>query len=149
MFPALTEDLLEQINNINGISSNTVTELGKTFKFDYSTNSFVQTDGKLTELADKVKSVEQWILLILDTPKDEYNIYKDTDFYCNIKDLKGRKLDVYKRAELEREITESVKKHRYVKNVTDFTITQEKRQTAVSFTVKLIDDSEVEVNASV
>lgn len=149
MFPALTEDLLEQVNNIESLAPTNVSALGRCFKFDFSESKFVQTDGKLVEITDKAESVEQWILLILHTPKDKYNVYKDTDFYCNIKDLIGGKLNAYEKAELERELTESIKKHRYVESVNNVSIEQNKRTLNVSLTVKLVDGSNLEVNTDV
>jgi hypothetical protein len=149
MFPSLTADLLEQVNNIESSSSTNVSTLGRCFKFDFNANEFVQVDGKLVEMTSKAESVEQWILLILHTPKDKYNVYKDTDFYCNIQDLTGGKLDAYKRAEIERELEEAIKKHRYVKSITNANIEQDKRKVTISLMVKLIDDSDVEVSTSV
>lgn len=149
MFPTLTEDLLEQVNNINNDASTNVTKLGRCFKFDFKENKFVTVDGKLVEITSDIEKVEQWILLLLATRKDKYNVYKNTDFYVNIDDLIGGKLNAYKKAELEREITEGIEKHRYVKSVEDFNIEQIKNKVIVNLTVKLINDNELEVSTSV
>lgn len=96
------------------------------FLFDFNKNEFAIQDGKLVECTE-VKAVEQWITLILQTYKDKYNIYKDTDFYCNIEDLRGQKPNGFVLSELKREITEALLKHRYIKSVDNFEFTKEKK----------------------
>lgn len=109
MFPTLTEDLLEQVNNINNDASTNVTKLGRCFKFDFKENKFVTVDGKLVEITSDIEKVEQWILLLLATRKDKYNVYKNTDFYVNIDDLIGGKLNAYKKQSWKEKLQKGLK----------------------------------------
>ncbi len=140
MIIPLIPALQEQTNNINYSSTSTVTKLGRCFLFDYDTGNFVLKDGRLVECTE-VEAVEQWIKLILQTYKDKYNVYKGTDFYCNIEDLVGQKPNGFIFSELKREITEALLKHRYIKSVDDFEFTNEREKTIINFTVTLIDDT--------
>lgn len=139
IFPFLP-NLQEQINNINTNStSTTISKLGKVFKFDYDTKSFVIEDGRLVEL-DEVEAVEQWIELVLQTYKDKYNIYENTDFYCNVEDIISKKyISPVFQSELKSEIITSLMKHRYITNVDNFIFTKNGRKLNVTFTVTLLN----------
>ncbi|AZV56804.1 DUF2634 domain-containing protein [Clostridium sp. AWRP] len=147
MFPFLP-GLQQQIDNIVNKTPTEVKKLGRCFKVDLKTNQFVVQDGKLVELTE-LEAVEQWIALIVKAYKDKYRVYKGTEFYCNIEDLKGQKLNIFIIAELQREIGESLVKHRYISKVDDFVITQVKDKIDIKCKVTLKDatilDAESEV----
>lgn len=140
IFP-LIPGLQTQIDNINSNSTNNgITKLGRVFKFDYNTNSFVIQDGRLVEITDDVEKVEQWIELVLQTYKDKYNVYKNTNFYCNVEDIISQKYisPVYQ-SELKSEIITALMKHRYITNVDNFTFTKNGRKLNTTFTVTLLN----------
>ncbi|MBV4417079.1 DUF2634 domain-containing protein [Clostridium tyrobutyricum] len=138
IFP-LIPDLQEQVDNINSTDNNVALPLGRVFKFDFENNKFVMKDGKLVEIDNDKEKVEQWIHLILLTYKDKYDIYKNTDFYCNIEDMIGKKLNVLYLAEMKDEITTAIMKHRYVDNVDSFNISQIGRKFNVQYNISLIN----------
>lgn len=139
IFPFLP-NLQEQIDNINTNSTtNGIVKLGKVFKFDYNTKSFVIEDGRLVELSE-VEAVEQWIEIVLKTYKDKYNVYKDTDFYCNVEDIISQKyISPVFQSELKSEIIAALMKHRYITNVDNFIFTKNGRKLNTTFTVTLLN----------
>lgn len=137
IFP-LIPGLQEQIDNITNTTSTKVQKLGRCFLFDFEKGEYVVKDGKLVEITDDVEKIKQWIRSILQTYKDKFKVYKDTNFYCNIEDLRGEKLDDFIMSELSREITESLLNHRYIKNVTNFSFEQIRLTVTISFSVTLI-----------
>lgn len=148
MIIPLIPALQEQTDNINSLTSTEVKKLGRCFLFDFDTNTFVIKDGKLVECTE-VGAVEQWIKLILQTYKDKFNVYKGTDFYCNIEDLVGKKPNGFRLSELKREVTEALLKHRYIQGVDDFEFTNEREKIIVNFTVTLIDGTTLEQEVTV
>ncbi|MEY8001622.1 DUF2634 domain-containing protein [Clostridium sp. Mt-5] len=145
IFP-LIPGLQEQLDNISNTST-AIQKLGKTFKFDFNTNTFVLQDGKLVELST-VEAVEQWISLILRTYKDKYNVYKGTDFYCNIEDLAGGKKDNFSISEIDGEISEALLKHRYITDVSNFSVSYDRRTININFDVTLLDGTTLSENTS-
>ncbi|RMD02732.1 DUF2634 domain-containing protein [Clostridium autoethanogenum] len=134
-------DLQQQIDNISSIT--TIEPLGKVFKFDFENKCFVIQDGKLVELITNEEKIEQWIHQIVLTYKDKFDVYKDTDFYCNIEDFFGKKFTKYKgyyQSELINEIRTALTKHRYIQSVDTFELTHMKgTDWKISYKVTLID----------
>lgn len=140
IFP-LIPDLQEQIDNIK--ATNKATEpLGRVIKYDFANKCFVMQDGKPVELTTDEEKIEQWIHLILLTYKDKFDVYKDTEFYCNVEDLIGKKMvgyNAFYQSEIQREVTEALLKHRYISSVDNFSITKtDKRTWNVEYTITLI-----------
>ena len=139
IFP-LIPDLQEQIDNISS-STTEVEPLGRAVKIDFENNELVVEDGQLVELTTDEEKIEQWIHSIILTYKDKYGIYKGTEFYCNIENLIGKKMNGYNafyQSELQREVTEAILKHRYISTVDNFSITKtDKRTWNVQYTVTL------------
>lgn len=138
ILPQLTPDLEEQLNDINKTSTQEIKELGRCFLIDFEKNEFVIKDGGLVEV-DKLTGIKQWVQCIARTYKDKYQVYKDTGFYCNIDDLRGMKPSGFVLSELKREISEALVKHRYIKSISDFDTSYNKKELKISFTVNLID----------
>lgn len=140
VFP-LIPDLQEQINNIQAANAN-IKPLGRVIKFDFSNKCFVLQDGKPVELTTDEEKIQQWVHLILITYKDRYDVYKDTEFYCNVEDAIGKKMNGYNafyQSEIQREVREALLKHRYIASVDNFAIAKvSKRQWNVQYTVTLI-----------
>lgn len=137
-------EIMEQINNDTGNTDNKIEPLGIDFKFDFENKRLVIENGDLVKLTS-IESVKQWITLILNTCKDQYDVYVDTDFYCNIADLIGMSMNTYVEAELIREITEAMLVHRYIKSVDNMTIIQDPGtdKLTITYSITLIDDSEL------
>jgi DNA repair exonuclease SbcCD ATPase subunit len=148
LFP-LIPNLQEQVDNINNEINNKTLLLGRVFKFDFDNNKFVVKDGKLVEIDNDIEKIEQWISGILRTYKNKYGIYKGTEFYCNIEDIIGKKLNGYYLAEMKREIEEALLKHRYIKSVDNFSVTQAGRKWNIQYTITLIDGTNIASNGVV
>ncbi|NHI47966.1 DUF2634 domain-containing protein [Clostridium botulinum] len=124
----------------------TLSKLGKVFLFDFERNQYVMKNGKLVECTER-QALEQWIHWILLTYKDKYNVYKGTDFYCNIEDLVGKKRNAFILSELQREVEEAVTKHRYVDHIENFITTQEKSTLNIQFDVVTKDNEVINISA--
>jgi hypothetical protein len=147
IFP-LIPGLQEQIDSANGEPTKDIQELGKCFKFDFNTNSFVLENGKLVEL-DKIDAVKQWIKLILNTYKDKFNVYTDSNFYCNVKDVSGKRLTPDMQSKIISDITSSLLTHRYIKSVGNFSFSQERMNVNINFDVTLASDEEISVSETI
>ena len=146
IFP-LVPGLQEQIDAVEGTSSGDIKELGKCFKFNFGTKSFVIENGKLVELS-KIDAVKQWIKLVLNTYKDKFNVYMDSDFYCNVKEVSGKRLTPDMQSKIISDITNSLLTHRYIKSVGNFSFSQEKMNVNINFDVTLASDEEISVSES-
>ncbi|KOM97278.1 hypothetical protein ACP49_09425 [Clostridium botulinum] len=124
----------------------TLSKLGKVFLFDFKNNEYVIRNGKLVECTER-QALEQWIHWILLTYKDKYNVYKNTDFYCNIEDLISKKRNAFVLSELQREVEEALKKHRYIDHIENFITVQEKSILNVQFDVVLKNDEVINISA--
>ncbi len=137
----LIPDLQQQIDNIQAANTN-IELLGRVIKFDFVNKCFALQDGRPVELSTDEEKIQQWIHLVILTYKDAYDIYKDTDFYCNVKDLIGKKMIGYiafYQSEIQREVTEALLKHRYIASVDNFSLTKtDKRAWNVQYVVTLI-----------
>ncbi|HID0817774.1 TPA: DUF2634 domain-containing protein [Clostridium botulinum] len=136
--------IIEEVEEIE--EEQTLSKLGKVFLFDFKKNEYVIKDGRLVECTER-QALEQWIHWILITYKDKYNVYKNTDFYCNIEDLVGKKRNAFVLSELQREIEEALKKHRYIDHIENFTTTQGKTILNVNFDVVLKNDEVINISA--
>lgn len=137
----LVPDLAEQVSNIENNATN-IKPLGRVYKFDFESNKFVIKDGKIVELTNDIEKIEQWIHLILLTYKDKFDVYKDTNFYCNINDYIGKKSigkKGYWQSELMNEIRNSLTKHRYIKSVDEFEIMHMGIKWKISYKITLIN----------
>ncbi|MBZ9633198.1 DUF2634 domain-containing protein [Clostridium sp. FP1] len=137
------EAILEDFDNVT--EETTITPLGKALKFDFTEKKFIIIDGKNIKV-ENVEQIKQWIDLILLTYKDKVNVYNNTDFYCNVEDLIGQKLNIVIETELKLEIKDALLKHRCIDKVQDFKISQIKRTLTVEFTVILKDNSIININ---
>ncbi|EKN36336.1 DUF2634 domain-containing protein [Clostridium botulinum] len=136
--------IIEEVEEIE--EEKTLSKLGKVFLFDFKDNEYVIRNGKLVECTER-QALEQWIHWILLTYKDKYNVYKNTDFYCNIEDLVGKKRNAFILSELQREVEEALKKHRYIDHIENFVTTQEKTTLNVNFDVVLKNDEVINISA--
>jgi len=117
----------------------------RSFNFNSETKQFIFLNGKNVETS-QVEAIKQWVRLILRTYKDKFNVYKDTDFYCNIEDLIGNKLNPFLDSELRREITEAMLRNKAIKSVDNIALSQSKRTLTVEFTITLKDTALISIN---
>lgn len=137
--------------NINPVNIETSTDmkvLGRCFLFDYNENKYILENGKLVECTVS-EAINQWIKLILQSYKNEYKIYQDTDFFCNIKDLIGQKPNAFVISELKREIKEAILKHRYIDSLNSIDIQVTKNKLICKFNVTLVDTNNLQSEVSV
>ncbi|MGO5072333.1 DUF2634 domain-containing protein [Clostridium sporogenes] len=136
--------IIEEVEKIE--EEQTLSKLGKVFLFDFKNNRYVIKDGKPVECTER-QALEQWIHWVLLTYKDKYNVYKGTDFYCNIEDLVRKKRNAFVLSELQREIEEALKKHRYIDHIKNFATTQEKTILNVQFDAVLKNNEVINISA--
>lgn len=135
MFPQISPLLQET-------TQSTKTSSGKSFLFDFSSGDFVLKDGKLQSI-DSVEALKVWIIKILKTEKFKFKIYEKTsgadEYGVTLIDLiNSNHPQIFIQAEMQREITEALKKNIEILNVRNFNFVRTKRNLEVSFTVDSI-----------
>lgn len=82
-------------------------EVGRSFVFDYDSNTFKITSGTVQE-TDRVQATKQWIELFIRTEKDKYKIYS-TNFGTDLSDLVGYRLPRgYQVSEIMRRVNDGI-----------------------------------------
>lgn len=82
-------------------------EVGRSFVFDYDTNTFLVADGIVQE-TDRVQATKQWIELFIRTEKDKYKIYS-ANFGTDLSDLVGYRLPRgYQVSEIMRRVNDGI-----------------------------------------
>lgn len=82
-------------------------EVGRSFVFDYDSNTFKITDGTVKE-TDRVQATKQWIELFIRTEKDKYKIYS-ANFGTDLSDLVGYRLSRgYQVSEIMRRVNDGI-----------------------------------------
>lgn len=82
-------------------------EVGRSFVFDYDSNTFKITSGTVKE-TDRVQATKQWIELFIRTEKDKYKIYS-TNFGTDLSDLVGYRLPRgYQVSEIMRRVNDGI-----------------------------------------
>ncbi|MBU3146890.1 DUF2634 domain-containing protein [Clostridium sp. CF012] len=123
----------------------TPTKLGRSFLFNNLTKKFEFAGGRNIEIDEK-QAIKQWITLVLRSNKNKINIYKNTDFNCNVEWLIGPKLNSVIESELKREITESLLKNAFIISVDNFILKQIKGTLNVEFNVGLKNSENLIIN---
>lgn len=136
-----------------GYTENAIEKVGVDFLFDYSTGQHLVKNAVLVECTT-LQSIQQFIQNVLRTKVNSYKVYTEGEnetFGISIyKYLGQRKLPMgYINSELKREVTEQLLKHPLISEVKDWSGTREKRGLHISFTVKLNDDSTIEISKNV
>lgn len=82
-------------------------EVGRSFVFDYDSNTFKITSGTVQE-TDRVQATKQWIELFIRTEKDKYKIYSP-NFGTDLSDLVGYRLPRgYQVSEIMRRVNDGI-----------------------------------------
>lgn len=135
MFPMQTVTL-ETVKANEATTKNT----GKTLKFDFETGDFILKDGKVDTLTE-LEGLKMWISKVLRTTKGAYKIYKDRDYgITNLKELMTKNYPyAFVKAEIEREITETLLKNTNITSLSSFEFTRgEGTKLIVSFTINSV-----------
>lgn len=121
--------------------------VGCDFLFNYETGQHIMKNAVLVE-CNTIQGVQQFIQNVLRTKINSYKVYTEGEteaFGISIYDYLGqRTLPLgYLNSELKREVMEQLLKHPLIASVTDWKGTREKRGLHISFTVTLIDGTEI------
>lgn len=82
-------------------------EVGRSFVFDYDSNTFKITSGTVQE-TDRIQATKQWIELFIRTEKDKYKIYS-ANFGTDLSDLVGYRLPRgYQVSEIMRRVNDGI-----------------------------------------
>lgn len=82
-------------------------EVGRSFVFDYDSNTFKLTDGVVQE-TDRVQATKQWIELFIRTEQNKYKIYS-SNFGTDLSDLVGYRLPRgYQVSEIMRRVNDGI-----------------------------------------
>lgn len=141
MFPANTEEALNQINKKIEKEQTSTTSLTKmkSFLYDFKNGDFVIRDGKLIEVYGK-DALKVWIEKIIRTHRFRFKIYKDTEYGVLIEDLIGSTLPwAFVQSELKRELAEAILTNEFIENLTNWEIIRESDYLIIKFTVETVE----------
>lgn len=128
MFPEFTEDI--------ELQGDTLTEMGKSFLFDFDAGDFTVTDGKILK-CDGLDAVKVWIKKILYTEKSKFKIYESGEYGVTLKDfISGDYPLAFAQIEIEREVKEALLQNVDITAVHNFQFEQIGRTLHCSFTVE-------------
>lgn len=82
MFPKIDVNIPQNVEQ--------TTEVGRSFVFDYETNTFKVDGGAVIE-TDKLQAIKQWIEIYIRVEQNKYKIY-DENFGTDFSDLVGYRL---------------------------------------------------------
>lgn len=124
-----------------------VNELGKAAYFDIETGQTIVSGGKVVSCTD-ADNIKQWIYKTIMTTIDKYEIYDGKDYGVGVTRYIGQRVYPagYLASELKREISEQLVKHSYIESVSNYITVVKRSVMTISFRVKLIDNSNVDVN---
>lgn len=135
-----------QFNTDKNIESKDLSEMGKSFLFDFKTGDFVLKDGRLVEVTG-VEAVKVWIEKILRTEKYRYKAYEREDkneYGVVLEDLivGNNYPHSFVEAELRREISQALLKHPMIQSLSNWNIEKNNPTLNISFKVNLTDGSD-------
>lgn len=145
MFPELTFD--------EESLSESETNLGKVFLFDFAGRKYVLRDGKPVE-ANYDESIRQWLAMLMITERDKFKVYAGSDFGISLSQFIGRKNIPLATitSEVSRQIGEAAVMHPEITGVERFTISRSDGKATLHFDVITkrgkIEDVESEVKYS-
>ena len=125
--------------NVNATEYSDVTQetqtMGKSFLFDFEAGDFVTTDGKLIQ-TDNLPALKVWVEKILKTERFKFKIYGPSDYGVTLSDLASGDYSMdFKRAEIEREIRDSLLKNTDIYGVHSFAFGRAKRSLLCEFAI--------------
>ena len=143
MFP-ITDEILKAEEKIKS-------EVDRNFykipKYDFKNCKTVIKNGNVV-MIDSIEAVKQWIEKFLRTSVNRFEVYKNTGFGTNARELFGKKYldNGYEEAELERFIREGLLLCPAVNSINNFNMTKNEKTLAIEVEVQLADNTNVKVN---
>lgn len=136
-------DIVDEIN-INEIIENETTNIsniGKSFLFDFEKGDFLIQDGKLAEVKG-MEAIKEWAEKILRTEKFKFKIYEkdyEDEYGITIKDLiiGYNYSKEFIEAEIRREVTEALLKHSLIERLDNWIIEKNNPVLKISFRIIL------------
>lgn len=115
---------------------------GVILSFNFDTGEFNMKDGKIIELTG-IEGLKMWVQKVLRTEKHKFKIYTATDstyaYGVTLQEYVNSDLPYdFVKAEIQREITETLLNNRAIKAVTNFIFDREDSTLEVSFTIDSI-----------
>lgn len=143
MFP-LQEAATENFSN----SNKKISSGGKSFLFNFKTGEFETRDGKITEV-EGIEALKIWIQKVLNTEKNMYEVYKNSNYGVSIKDIIASDYPYgFIKSEIEAELNKALLCNDEIKSISNVQFTRDKRNLSVSFKCNTIYgqlESEVEI----
>jgi len=133
--------------------TDTVTDLGKSFMFDFKKGDFVLLNGKLVS-TQGIEALKVWIEKILRTEKFRFQVYtkdgRQDEYGVTLEDLiigKNYPLKFFQ-AEVRREVTTALLRHPLIQSITKWTVVKGNPLLSITCTVNLNNGTsfEQEVN---
>lgn len=117
----------------------------KDILWDVEKNEIVIQDGK-NIITNKLEQVKQWLLVLIKTEVEKYNVYKGTEFgMTNLYNLIGHQFitSPFVVSELKRELKEKCLLNKNIDSVENIEISNNFNELKIKMTVK-IDNKDVE-----
>ena len=131
MFPT------QSISTITAITD--TTGEGITYAYDFDTGDFILENGN-PKILTGIEGLKMWIKKTLKTKKNKFRVYgsdSENNYGVTLLDFVNSDYPfAFIKAELQREITESLLINSKITGVSDFSFTRNKRTLIVTFTVK-------------
>lgn len=109
---------------------------GTAFLYDFQKGDFIYKNGAPILVKGK-EALNVWIEKIIRTEKFRFGVHKDTEYGVTIDDLIGGHFPrAFTESEISREITESLLKNEYIKNVSGWLFNYVDSTLEISFTVE-------------
>lgn len=140
MFP-VTEEILKAEEKIK-------TEIDRNFykvaKYDFKNCRTIIKNGNIV-LIDGVEAVIQWIEKFLRTSVNRFEVYKNTGFGTNARELFGKKYldNGYEESELERQVREGLLLCPAIVSINNFNMQKEDKTLSVEVEILLADGTNV------
>lgn len=140
MFP-VTEEILKAEEKLK-------TEIDRNFykvaKYDFKNCRTIMKNGNIV-LIDGVEAVMQWIKKFLRTSVNRFEVYKNTGFGTNARELFGKKYldNGYEESELERQVREGLLLCPAIVSINNFNMLKEDKTLSVEVEILLADGTNV------
>ncbi len=140
MFP-VTDEILKAEEKLK-------TEIDRNFykvpKYDFKNCRTVMKNGNIV-LIDGVEAVMQWVEKFLRTSVNRFEVYKNTGFGTNARELFGKKYldNGYEESELERQVREGLLLCPAIVSINNFNMLKEDKTLSVEVEILLADGTNV------
>lgn len=147
MFPITADD--ELLLEVETPAEGQVT-LGRNLAFDYKSKRFALLDGSPADNISDIEKVKQWLVLLVSTVPEKYEVYKNQGFGIDTAGLIGMKNvpTAFINSEFKRELVESCRKCPLIENISAFSFCRSGSTLQINFTVSLRtgEDEELTMN---